>query len=199
MAQVNYDTMSGQELVDAYNAQMVKTGGRQIKEFRSRADGIKRLSQLNGSSDLPEDPAEAKRQLDAELGGNPSDTGKPPQGSEVQGVDGVTAHSKVRRKRAPREAIQVDTSSKKSIEAGMGLREGTHKANAARRLIASLGKMIPADQLVQSTYGEDGGSVGSLQMVLKGIDAAIASRGLPLELKRERDADKKLCFGLFVR
>jgi hypothetical protein len=201
---MDYAQMSGPQLVAAYNAEMIRTGGRQIKEIRTRQDGIERLRKLNGgamtngTTDVPADPEAAKRQFAEEMG-DPSAHGKPPQGAETQASAEGGEKPAATRRRKEREPVRVDVSDKRSIEAGFALREGTHKAKAARRLIASLGRMVAADQLVQSTYGEEGGTVGSLQMVLKGVQAAIDGRGLPLELKKERGEDKKLSFGLFAR
>jgi hypothetical protein len=92
---MNYQDMNGKELVEAYNAILTKLGKPPIKEFRSKTDGIERITKLaaevnghtmrtgeaEGTGDLPEDPQEAKDQLQREFGDPDS---PPPQDAPAQ-------------------------------------------------------------------------------------------------------------------
>lgn len=183
---MDYNSMSGAELVAAYNQKMAETGGRQIREFRTREDGIRRLQALSGSGEVPSDPAEAKRQFTREMGGDASETGKAPQGAEVQGGAQTApvrtkGAKKTKEPKPPRDGIHGEFQT----------RSGTIRARLLDFLAGSMGKPVPLPTIVKKLYDDPEKKVAAL-MVMKGIQIMIDKHGAPYELVRTRDPDTKV-------
>jgi hypothetical protein len=195
------ENMSGPEMVAAFNEIASKLGETPVNKFKDKATAIRRLEAIrakaNGSiaeqarlakqePDLPEDPVEAKKILQEEFGDPdlPAPTKEKAKGRA--------------KKKAAEPPAEVDVDSASSIVTAFAPRPGTNLERVVDYLVTNLDHYVTASDLISVTYGKKGGALGPLLMVLEGVKAKIASRSLPLELRRERSEPKNPRIGLFV-
>lgn len=197
----NLETLNGPDLVALFNEIAPQMGEKPVTKFKDLATGRRRVAALqakaNGGgkvsiadqvrlakeeSDLPEDIEEAKKALQEDFGD----------------PDLPAPAAKKERRAKTSEPVEVDVNDKDSILRAFATRPGTNLDRLVGQLVGHIDQYVAANDLIAAVYGSKGGGLGALLMVLDGVKVRIATRSLPVELRRERSEPKNPRIGIFV-
>lgn len=178
-ANLSFATMDGPTLVRAFNEMANSDTGKELSartvvRFADTKTGIKRCEMLASSIrarkeglSAPEPRAAAKK---------PSPKAKAP---------------------AKEKTLGANTSANK-LAAEFEARAGTNREKLLVALDASYRKLVPLNTLLKAVYGsQNTENKGALMMSIKGALLTIKNNKLPYQIKKEKNAEKEISFGLY--
>lgn len=206
---IDYATMTGPQLVTAYNemanSQLGKElNARPVTRFADMEAGVKRCMQLESSIKARSDGLKSASR-DTTTTNVAVTTG--PTGQKEEDDVAKTAKKAKGAKKAPKAKKVTKTTTKEVAvssnkrAAEFGCRVGSFREKLLIALDENYRKMVAVPRLLKAVYGSQNiENTGKLNMVLKGALGMITGSKLAYEIKKAKDEEtKEISFGLYPK